>query len=302
MSSENNNNNNNNNNNENLEEGNISSIPDNVPLKALELLGITGNEEKNEENVGVNENVGNVVAYEILIKKVREEKLEDIKNFIVDNYVQDLSLEQRNKIFENMVLFNRHKLIELALGTGYFSSPVINDAAIDTGNFEYVKLIKNKTLTNNQRKKLKEKYFEEYQTEIENMFPELITQMTIIKGIDLRICDNNNLSDPYVTVLDTDYKELFKTKTIKKTLNPVWNETFDIDFYEETKLHIRVEDEDFVVDDIEGIFHLDVGNNCYEINKEYEFKLRVSKSDRDEDIEKFGEDYNPKNSIVFRFN
>ncbi len=41
--------------------------------------------------------------------------------------------------------------------------------------------------------------------------------------------DCNGLSDPYVRVaIDNHQMEMEKTKSLKKTLNPVWNEQFSL--------------------------------------------------------------------------
>jgi len=48
-------------------------------------------------------------------------------------------------------------------------------------------------------------------------------QITIVKGNNLAAKDSNGLSDPYVIVKLGE--ESFKTKTIMKTLSPVWQET-----------------------------------------------------------------------------
>lgn len=57
-------------------------------------------------------------------------------------------------------------------------------------------------------------------------------RITFIEGKDLMAADSNGKSDPYVKVVGPQPniynipKKGFKTHTIKKTLNPVWNETF----------------------------------------------------------------------------
>ena len=56
----------------------------------------------------------------------------------------------------------------------------------------------------------------------------------IIEAKDLLANDSNGFSDPYVIIPDKQTGIFnvkgkgFKTHTIKKTLNPVWNETFSI--------------------------------------------------------------------------
>ncbi|KAI9888298.1 MAG: hypothetical protein M1814_000751 [Vezdaea aestivalis] len=49
----------------------------------------------------------------------------------------------------------------------------------------------------------------------------------VIEAEDLMACDLNGLSDPYV-VLGDERKRLGKTRTIYSTLNPRWDETFEI--------------------------------------------------------------------------
>lgn len=55
-----------------------------------------------------------------------------------------------------------------------------------------------------------------------------LTHCTVEKAVDLAAMDKNGKSDPYAVVTSTFNKQRFKSKVCKKTLNPVWNETFDL--------------------------------------------------------------------------
>lgn len=50
----------------------------------------------------------------------------------------------------------------------------------------------------------------------------------IIEAEDLKACDMNGLSDPYVVLGDEYQKRLAKTRVIYRNLNPRWEETVDI--------------------------------------------------------------------------
>jgi Ca2+-dependent lipid-binding protein len=50
----------------------------------------------------------------------------------------------------------------------------------------------------------------------------------IIEAEDLKACDINGLSDPYVVIGDEFQKRLAKTRVVYANLNPRWDETFDI--------------------------------------------------------------------------
>lgn len=52
--------------------------------------------------------------------------------------------------------------------------------------------------------------------------------LRIIRATDLRACDSNGLSDPYLAITDNE-KDVGKTHTIYETLDPVWDETFEIE-------------------------------------------------------------------------
>eukprot|EP01127_Copromyxa_protea_P000265 TRINITY_DN10226_c0_g1_i1.p1 TRINITY_DN10226_c0_g1~~TRINITY_DN10226_c0_g1_i1.p1 ORF type:complete len:445 (-),score=117.01 TRINITY_DN10226_c0_g1_i1:48-1382(-) len=72
-----------------------------------------------------------------------------------------------------------------------------------------------------------------------------ILTVRVEKAVDLAAMDKNGKSDPYAVVTSTFNKQRFKTKVCKKSLNPVWNETFD--FYVSIpsgELHIKLWDKD----------------------------------------------------------
>ncbi|BFZ60617.1 hypothetical protein YB2330_001657 [Saitoella coloradoensis] len=51
----------------------------------------------------------------------------------------------------------------------------------------------------------------------------------IISGEDLLPCDRNGLSDPYAVLSDEHGNRVAKTRTIYKTLNPRWDQSFDVE-------------------------------------------------------------------------
>ena len=50
----------------------------------------------------------------------------------------------------------------------------------------------------------------------------------VVEGEDLKACDINGLSDPYVVLGDEYQKRLGKTRIIYANLNPRWDESFDV--------------------------------------------------------------------------
>jgi hypothetical protein len=50
----------------------------------------------------------------------------------------------------------------------------------------------------------------------------------IVEGEDLKACDTNGFSDPYVILGDEFKKRLMKTRVVPKNLNPRWDESIDI--------------------------------------------------------------------------
>ena len=83
--------------------------------------------------------------------------------------------------------------------------------------------------------------------------------ITVLRGVDLKAMDWNN-SDPYAKV--TCNRKEFKTRVIKGSLNPEWNEKFEIDVTDpEARLMISIWDRDLVgSDDYMGAFEVRVGD------------------------------------------
>ena len=71
-------------------------------------------------------------------------------------------------------------------------------------------------------------------------------KVEIHDAADLPAADRNGYSDPFCKFY-LDGKDVFKTKTIKKTLHPVWNEQFDVQIRSRTavQFELKVYDWDF---------------------------------------------------------
>ena len=55
-----------------------------------------------------------------------------------------------------------------------------------------------------------------------------VFSIKIVEAEDLKACDMNGLSDPYVVLTDEYQKRLSKTRIIYSNLNPRWDDTVDI--------------------------------------------------------------------------
>lgn len=91
--------------------------------------------------------------------------------------------------------------------------------------------------------------------------------MTIIEARNLKAVDANGLSDPYIKVKIHGEKDItiYKTKTMKKTLNPFWNELFVVpipvvvDPQRRFELEFTVKDQNFLSgSEVIGLLKLDI--------------------------------------------
>lgn len=71
-------------------------------------------------------------------------------------------------------------------------------------------------------------------------------RVDVLDAIDLPAADSNGKSDPYAK-FEFNGQDVFKTKTVKKTLNPTWNEYFEMPVPSRTagKFNVKVYDYDF---------------------------------------------------------
>ena len=64
-------------------------------------------------------------------------------------------------------------------------------------------------------------------------------RVEVLDAADLPAADRNGFSDPYCKFILND-KEVYKTKTQKKTLHPAWNEYFEVPIRSRTGAHFEV--------------------------------------------------------------
>lgn len=71
-------------------------------------------------------------------------------------------------------------------------------------------------------------------------------RVDVLDAVELPSADRNGKSDPYCK-FELNEQEVYKTKVIKKTLNPTWNEYFEVAVPSRTgaKFHVNVYDYDF---------------------------------------------------------
>ncbi|KAF2093515.1 hypothetical protein NA57DRAFT_48383 [Rhizodiscina lignyota] len=69
---------------------------------------------------------------------------------------------------------------------------------------------------------------QQMQQQLKRKNEKYVFTIKIIEGEDLKACDMNGLSDPYVVLGDEYQKRLAKTRVIYSNLNPRWDESVDI--------------------------------------------------------------------------
>ncbi|ORX79169.1 hypothetical protein K493DRAFT_321089 [Basidiobolus meristosporus CBS 931.73] len=89
------------------------------------------------------------------------------------------------------------------------------------------------------------------------------TESTVVDGQNVSASDSNSACDPYIKVR-WGRKVLHKTKVIKKTLTPVWNEHFTLPTNgSRVRLHFSVRDHNLLQDSTLGEFELDVWDRVH---------------------------------------
>jgi len=64
-------------------------------------------------------------------------------------------------------------------------------------------------------------------------------RVDLLDGMDMPAMDRNGKSDPYC-VFELNGAKVFKSQTQKKTLTPVWNETFEVQIPSRVAADFRV--------------------------------------------------------------
>ncbi|KAK9727873.1 Tricalbin-2 [Basidiobolus ranarum] len=85
----------------------------------------------------------------------------------------------------------------------------------------------------------------------------------VLEGSNLPAADSNGMSDPYIKIR-WGRKVVHKTKIIKKTLAPIWNESFTIPTNgSRVRLHFSVKDHNLLQDTTLGEYELDVWDRIH---------------------------------------
>eukprot|EP00899_Mesostigma_viride_P003815 jgi/Mesvir1/13434/Mv16506-RA.3 len=86
--------------------------------------------------------------------------------------------------------------------------------------------------------------------------------VTLLRGKDLTPMDMNGKADPYVIMKLSGSSEIKRSKVCKKTLNPVWNETFEfmVNNPAREKLLVEVWDKDFLGKEFMGQVEVDLAD------------------------------------------
>jgi stress response protein SCP2 len=107
--------------------------------------------------------------------------------------------------------------------------------------------------------------------------------LEIIEGKDLKAADLNGKSDPFVKVRHSHgLHKGYQTKTIKKTLNPQWKETVNLEFYHTCReLRFKVYDYDMITkNDCIGKCVYPIANLMDGQEKEVWLPLRLKKVEK----------------------
>lgn len=100
----------------------------------------------------------------------------------------------------------------------------------------------------------------------------------VVRAENLQPLDANGLSDPYVT-FEIEGKEITRTRTVYETLNPRWDQEFDIWLSDERPVDVLaiVNDEDVITADEEcGIVWFQLAPEYYNDYQTHELKLDLS--------------------------
>eukprot|EP00771_Trimastix_marina_P001905 gnl/Trimastix_PCT/3015.p2 GENE.gnl/Trimastix_PCT/3015~~gnl/Trimastix_PCT/3015.p2 ORF type:complete len:281 (+),score=59.71 gnl/Trimastix_PCT/3015:98-940(+) len=98
--------------------------------------------------------------------------------------------------------------------------------------------------------------------------------VTVRSATDIPIADSNGLSDPYLVLTMGTVQH--RTKVIKETLNPVWNEHFSFPYqYNTPRLVIHLYDQDALVDDFLGQMELEVTYAVFKKARRAQFQFYV---------------------------
>jgi Ca2+-dependent lipid-binding protein len=100
----------------------------------------------------------------------------------------------------------------------------------------------------------------------------------VVRAENLQPMDSNGLSDPYVA-FEINGKQITKTRTVYETLNPRWEQEFDIWLSDETTVDVLaiVNDEDIITADEEcGIVWFKIAPDYFNDFQTHELVLNLS--------------------------